>query len=76
MSDGVGSFDALEERGLTPRGSLADAIRLDNGMTADRFMAWCEDQGIELPCIQPGKPDQNPFIARFNRAYRTEVLNA
>ena len=65
------------EQVVTWRGR-PQALRLDNGpeLTADRFMTWCVERGIELRYIQPGKPDQNAFIERFNRTYRTEVLNA
>ena len=54
------------------------AIRLDNGQEflAERFMSWCAERAIELWYIQPGKLDQTAFIERYNRTYRTEVLNA
>ena len=54
------------------------ALRLDNGpeLTSQVFAEWCAAQGITLHYIQPGKPDQNAFIERFNRTYRHEVLDA
>lgn len=54
------------------------AFRLDNGseLTSGAFTEWCAEQGIELRFIQPGKPDQNAFIERFNKTYRDEVLDA
>lgn len=54
------------------------SLRLDNGpeLTAQVFTDWCQEHAIELRYIQPGKPDQNAFIERFNRSYRNEVLNA
>jgi putative transposase len=57
---------------------LPKAIRLDNGseLRSAVFMGWCEEKGIELKFIQPGKPQQNAFIERFNRTYRHEVLSA
>ena len=54
------------------------AIRVDNGpeFTAQSFVDWCTAHGVAIHYIQPGKPDQNAYIERFNRTYRTEVLNA
>ena len=55
-----------------------DAIRLNNGpqMVSDAFTEWAAAKGISIRYIQPGKPNQNAFIERFNRTYRTEVLDA
>jgi putative transposase len=54
------------------------AVRVDNGpeFTAQPFVEWCAEHGVATHYIQPGKPDQNAYIERFNRTYRTEVLNA
>ena len=54
------------------------AIRLDNGaeLTSYAFTEWAEQHGVELRFIQPGKPNQNAFIERFNKSFRQEVLDA
>src|SRR5439155_6767968 len=54
------------------------ALRLDNGpeLTSVAFTEWCASRSVEARFIQPGKPDQNAFIERFNKTYRDEVLDA
>ncbi len=48
-------------------------LRMDNG---PEFMAeWAEKHAVKLEFIQPGKLTQNAFIERFNRTYRTEMLD-
>lgn len=57
---------------------LPKAIRCDNGpeMLSQVFVDWCEANQVEIRYIQPGKPNQNAYIERFNRTYREEVLSA
>jgi len=53
-------------------------IRVDNGpeFTSNTFINFCLQHKIEIKYTQPGKPMQNGFIERFNRSYRTEILDA
>ena len=56
---------------------LPGSIRVDNGpeMTARVFADWCDENNVKINYIQPGKPNQNAYIERYNRTYRTEVLD-
>ena len=65
-------FDHLSrERGL-PR-----ILRSDNGpeFLGEAFTTWLKVRGVAIQYIQPGKPNQNAYIERFNRTFREEVLD-
>ncbi|MCV5223912.1 integrase core domain-containing protein, partial [Escherichia coli] len=52
------------------------AIRCDNGpeYTSKALMSWAAQQNITLHFIQPGKPQQNAYIERYNRTVRYDWL--
>lgn len=51
-------------------------IRCDNGpeYISKSLQCWAEKQNIILSYIQPGKPQQNAYVERFNRTARHEWL--
>ena len=52
-------------------------MRMDNGpeLVSLALAQWAEEHGVMMEFIKPGKPTQNTFIERFNRTYRTEILD-
>ena len=52
-------------------------IRVDNGpeYVSGLLMQWAEKRGITIAYIQPGKPQQNAYIERYNRTVRHEWLD-
>lgn len=61
----------IEWRGV-PR-----AIRCDNGpeYISQLLIDWAKKKQIRLQYIQPGKPQQNTYVERFNRTVRHEWLD-
>ena len=54
-----------------------NAIRCDNGpeYISHQFLAWAEKQGIKIEHIQPGNPQQNAYVERYNRTVRYDWLS-
>ena len=52
------------------------AIRCDNGpeYISGALLMWAETQKIRLEHIQPGKPQQNAYVERYNRTVRYDWL--
>jgi putative transposase len=53
-------------------------IRTDNGpeFISHAYKDWCEQNGINDVQIDPGKPNQNGYVERFNRTFREDILDA
>ena len=53
------------------------SIRVDNGpeYISEKLMKWAEKHGVAILHIQPGQPQQNAYIERYNRTVRHEWLD-
>ena len=51
-------------------------LRCDNGpeYISGTLATWAEKHGVQLSFIQPGKPQQNAYIERYNRTVRYDWL--
>jgi len=56
---------------------LPQVPRSDNSpeFLGEAFTQWAKLSGVALRCIQPGNPNQDALIERFNRTFREEVLD-
>ncbi|MBW8811557.1 MAG: IS3 family transposase, partial [Lysobacter sp.] len=56
---------------------LPQVLRTDNGpeFLGEAFTQWAKAHGMAIQYIQPGKPNQNAYVERFNRTLRDEVLD-
>ena len=61
----------IEWRGKTKR------LRCDNGpgFISQDLKVWTEKHDIQLEFIQPGNPQQNAYVERYNRTVRYSFLN-
>jgi len=52
-------------------------LRSDNGreFISSTLASWLFEGGVGQAFIEKGSPQQNPFVERFNRTMRNEVLN-
>jgi len=51
-------------------------LRCDNGpeYISEALLGWAKREGIRIEHIQPGKPQQNAYIERYNRTVRYDWL--
>lgn len=70
------SMDFMYDQLIEWRGK-PKRIRTDNGpeYISELMEKWCDQHGIEHVFTQPGNPQQNAYVERFNRTVRYECLN-
>lgn len=62
---------------LRQQNGLPQVLITDNGpeFLGEVFTSWAKSAGMAIQYIQPGKPNQNAYVERFNGTYREELLD-
>jgi len=62
---------------ISQRGT-PEVIRCDYGpeFTSRHFLVWCEERGVRLIHIQPGRPMQNGHVESFNGPVQRRVFKS
>ena len=58
-----------------PRSRGIDAHLPWNAHISGKLLIWAEKHGVTIQHIQPGQPQQNAYIERYNRTVRHEWLD-
>lgn len=75
-SIGSGDLQQVLEKAIERHGAPT-LIRSDNGreFISTTIVEWLGERGVEAAFIEKGKPQQNPYVERFNGTMRRELLN-
>ena len=70
-------YKELELKQIISWRGRPQVIRCDNGpeYISSAIQNWASEWGIRLEYIQPGNPQQNAYVERFNRTVRYEWLS-
>jgi transposase InsO family protein len=74
----IGAGDVIHElEQVFRRHGKPKLLRSDNGreFIAASLAGWLERHSVGQAFIEKGSPQQNPFVERFNRTMRDELLN-
>lgn len=57
------------------RRAITFTVNIIPEFRGEAFTTWAKEAGMAIQYIQPGKPNQNAYVERFNRTYREELLD-
>ncbi|SEN61845.1 putative transposase, partial [Pseudorhodobacter antarcticus] len=60
---------------MAPNTSVKSSLSAMHASSVGQRMKWAVKRGVTIQHIQPGQPQQNAYIERYNRTVRHEWLD-